>query len=149
EQADDLLALAGVGQDQGDVVGVQHAQVAVDGPGGVEDVAARAGGVERPGELQADVGRLAGAADGQPAAAGAGHGQQQLDGLKERRVEAVGDAVQRGGLGADDFAGVVELFVLAGGTVAGGPIVVDVQRHARLPAINNDVVSAADSDSRL
>jgi len=42
QQADDLVALAGVRQHQGDVVGVEHAQVAVDRAGGVEDVGAGA-----------------------------------------------------------------------------------------------------------
>ena len=67
EQADDLLALAAVRQDDDDVVGVDHAQVAVHGPGGVEQVGAGAGRVERADDLLADVGRLADAGDADPA----------------------------------------------------------------------------------
>src|SRR5690349_17150246 len=87
---------------------MQHAQVAVQGFRHVEDVRARAGRVEGAGELEADVGALAGAADGQAAAAGAGERGEQLDGAQERRVEASGDLDEGGGLGADDLAGVVE-----------------------------------------
>ena len=68
EQADDSSALAAVREEQGDVVGVDHAEVAVDGSGGVEDVGAGAGGVERADELLADVGGLADAGDGDAAA---------------------------------------------------------------------------------
>ena len=84
EQADDLLALAAVRQDQGDVVGVDHAQVAVDRLGGVEDVGAGAGRVERAGDLLADVGRLAGAGDGDAAGAAV----EEIDGLEEGIVQA-------------------------------------------------------------
>ena len=130
EQADDFLALAAVRQDQGDVVGVDHAEVAVDGAGGVEDVGAGAGRVEGAGDLLADVGRLAGAGDGEPACATVGEAGEQIHRPREGVVEAVGDEVEGGSLGADDLAGVVQ-------PVAGGRCGVGVQNlkgHGCLPA---------------
>ena len=84
QQADDFLALAAVRQDQGDVVGMDHAEIAVHGPGGVEDVGARAGRIEGAGDLLADVGRFAGAGD----ADAAGQPLQQIDGLQRRNRPA-------------------------------------------------------------
>ena len=91
-------------QGQHDVVGVDHAQVTVDGPGGVEHVGARAGRVEGARDLLADVGRLAGAGDGDAAGAAVA----QVHGLQERVVEPPGDLLEGGGLAADDLAGVGE-----------------------------------------
>src|SRR5207249_4326858 len=71
EDAKDLLALTAVRQDQGDVVGVDHAEIAVQRLGGVEDVGARAGRIERAGEFLTDVGGFAGAGDGDTAGAAA------------------------------------------------------------------------------
>src|SRR5205085_777485 len=69
EQAEQFLALAAVREEQGDVFGGDHAQVAVHGRRHVEDVGPGAGRVQRRGDLAADVRRLADAGDGDAAAA--------------------------------------------------------------------------------
>ena len=91
QQPQDFLALAAVGQHEHGVVGVDHAEVAVDGLGGVEEIGAGAGGVEGAGDFQAHVGGLAGAGDGDAAGAFAGDAQKDIDGLKEGVVESAGD----------------------------------------------------------
>src|SRR5205085_3691714 len=70
EQPDDLLAFAGVRQDHGDIIRVDHAQVAVHCLGGVEQVGAGAGGIQGADDLGRDVGRLADAGDADATAAG-------------------------------------------------------------------------------
>ncbi len=122
QQPDDLLALAAVRQDQDDVVGMDHAQVAVDGPGGVEDVGAGAGRVERAGDLLADVGRLAGAGDADAPGAAA----EELDGLQERLVEPLGHLEQGSRFFAHDLTRIGERVEKLGG-------IVDLQRHGKHP----------------
>ena len=124
EQADNLFAFAGVRQQQGDVVGMDHAKVAVNGAGGVEDIGAGAGGVEGAGQLLADVRRLAGAGDGHAATATA----QQLDGLEEGRAESFGDQFERGRLGAEHLPRIDQRIVL-GESKRGGRRLVDLKGH--------------------
>ncbi len=87
-----------------DVVRVDHAKVAVDGTRGIEHVGARAGRIERAGDLLPDVSRLAGAGNGDAS----GTLKDQVDGLKERVAQPAGDFFQGAGLGADELPGVVE-----------------------------------------
>jgi hypothetical protein len=101
---------------------VQHAKVAMRGPRHVQDVGARAGGVERAGDLLSDVRRLAGAGDADAAWATA----DQLDGLQERPIEPLGDLEQGGRLFAHDLAGIGERVEKLGGRV-------DLQRHGKHP----------------
>src|SRR5262249_61494107 len=84
EDAEDFFALAAVRQDQGDVVGVDHAEVAVQRLGGVENIGPRAGRVERAGDLLADVSGLAGAGEADATETAV----DEIDGLQERLVEA-------------------------------------------------------------
>ena len=108
EQPDDLVTLPRVRQDEGDIVGMEHAEIAMQSFGHVEDVGARAGRVEGASEFEADVGALAGAADGEPPAAGARQRGEQFDGAEEGAIEPGGDLDEGGGLDADDLACVVE-----------------------------------------
>jgi hypothetical protein len=68
DQADDFVRLAAVRQEERHVVGVDHAEVAVDRAGGVEAVGAGAGRIESAGDLRPHVGRLADADDRNTAA---------------------------------------------------------------------------------
>ena len=67
EEPNDFLALAAVRQRQHQIMRMQHAQIAVDGAGGVEDIGAGSGGIERAGDLLPDVRRLARPRNGDPA----------------------------------------------------------------------------------
>ena len=102
QQADDLLAFAAVRQGQDDIVGMDHAQIAVDGAGGVQDVGTGARRVERAGDLLADVGRFAGAGDRDPA----GAVPQQLHRLKERAVETIRHLVKGRRFRTDHLLGI-------------------------------------------
>src|SRR5205085_141516 len=103
-QANNLLTIAAVRQDQGDVVRVDHAEIAVNGAGCIHHVRAGAGGAERAGQLLADVGRFARASDCQPARTGA----NQLHRVKKSRIKAAGDKVQGGRLRFEDRARVAK-----------------------------------------
>ena len=98
--------------------------------GGVEDVGAGAGRVEGAGNLEADVGGLAGPGDGDAAEAVVGGAADQFDGLLESGVEALGDEFEGGRFGAKDLAGVAQA-VVAGRRGRG---LVDLQRHVGLLA---------------
>jgi hypothetical protein len=81
----ELGGLAGVGDADDDVVGRQHADVAVAGLGRMQEKCGRAGARERRGDLVTDVPRLAHAGHGNSAGAVV----QQAAGLDERRAEPV------------------------------------------------------------
>ena len=101
EQADEFVRLAAVREQQGDVVRVDHAEVAVDGAGGVEGVGAGAGGVERADELLADVRGLADAGDRDAAAAVEEHVGDAVEPVAETRR----DRLERRGLDSRECGG--------------------------------------------
>ena len=69
QQAQNLLRLAAGGERDDHIAGQQHAQVAVDGFGGVQKQGRRAGGAERGGDLLGDDAALAHAGDDDAAVA--------------------------------------------------------------------------------
>ena len=69
QERHELVGLAGIGEHEHDVVGRDHAEVAVHRLGGVHEERRRAGRRERGRELAPDVSRLADAADDDAAAA--------------------------------------------------------------------------------
>ena len=108
EQAEKLFGLAAVGEGEDDVAGGEHAEVAVNGLGGVEEVGGRAGGAERGGDLAGDDAALADAGD-DDASGAVGRVKQQIDRLGEGgehgAVEAEGELVESGGLDAHELRG--------------------------------------------
>ncbi len=108
EQTEDLFGLAGVGEGEDEVAGGDHAEVAVEGFGGVEEEGGGAGGAEGGGDLAGDDAGLADAGEGD-AAAGLERGAE-VEGAVEcgagGAVEAVGEVVQGGGFDADVVGGV-------------------------------------------
>ena len=108
EQPQDFLALAAVRKNKHGVVGMDHAEIAVNGASGVEKIGAGAGRVKSAGDFETHVGGFAGAGNGDTTRTFGADGQEYIDGLKKRIVEAVGDKFERGRFGTEDLAGVVE-----------------------------------------
>jgi hypothetical protein len=108
QQANDLLALATIGDDHDGVVGVHHAEVAVQGPRGVEQVGAGAGRVERADQLLGDVRRLADSRHADPAVR-LGAGPKPINRGGEGVVQVVGDVAEGVGLVPEQVARPVEL----------------------------------------
>ena len=107
QQFDDFLRFAAQRQGEDDIVLMDHAEIAVNGAGGVDEVGAGAGGVERAGDFLADVSRLAGAGD----ADASGAMVEQLDRLQKRLVEPIRDGQQRGRFAAHDLPSVIEAII--------------------------------------
>ena len=95
-----LVGLAAVRQRNDHVVGLDHAEIAVNRFGRVEEEGRRAGAGERGGDLPADDARLAHAGDDDAAAAV----EQQPDGALEAVVEPIDEREDRGRLGLQDLA---------------------------------------------
>ena len=106
QQADDLLGLAALREDQHHVVAAHAAQVAVDRLGRVQAMAGRAGRGQRGHDLLADQPRLAHAADDHVPPAR----MDQFDGPAKLAVEPVGQLGQGAALGEDHLPGEAELF---------------------------------------
>ncbi len=100
----DFLALAAMAQREHDIVGMEHAEIAVHGAGGVEDIGARAGRIEGAGDFLADVRRLAGAGD----ADAPGAAIKEFDRLQKGVVEPGGNLFESGGFATDYLAGIGE-----------------------------------------
>ncbi len=109
---------------------MDHAEVAVNGLGGVEEVGAGAGRVESAGDFETHVGGFAGAGDGDASGPFAGDAEQEIDGPEEGVVEAARDELKARRFGAEDAAGVVEPSVPPGRRFGQ----VDLQGHRRLHA---------------
>src|SRR5207244_9887938 len=89
----------------------------------IQAVSAGAGGVEGAGDFLADVRRLAGAGDTDPAGAAA----EQLDGINKGVIETIGDLEQGSRFFANDLAGIGEPVEELGR-------VDNLQRHGRVLA---------------
>ena len=101
KQAHQLMGLAAVGDGNGQVPLGQHAQVAMDGVGGMDEQGGRPGAGESRGDLPGDDARFPHA--GEDHAPGAG--DQQFDGLVETMVETGNERRDRLGLRLQDFPG--------------------------------------------
>jgi len=103
QEAKELFGLAAVGEGEDGVAGGDHAHVAVDGFGGVEEVSGRAGGAKGRGDLAGDDAAFADAGEDDAAIAPGGF-EELVDGLSEGSehgaVEAKGQLVESGGLDA-------------------------------------------------
>ncbi len=107
DEVEELLGLAAVGEGEDDVVGRGHAEVAVDGFGGMKEVGRGAGGAEGGGDLAGDDAGLADA--GEEDALRSGGGEEYVHGRGEGRehggVETEGEVEERGGFDADEVGG--------------------------------------------
>ncbi|MNT31792.1 hypothetical protein D3C72_1676420 [compost metagenome] len=90
EDGQQFLARARIGDGDEHVVAGDHAQVAVDGLGGMHEEGGRAGGGQRRGDLAGDVSRFSDAAHDHAAAAG----EQQVHDLGEGVVQPGGQVLQ-------------------------------------------------------
>jgi hypothetical protein len=104
EQAENLLGLAAGGERNDHIAGHEHAQVAVDGFGGVQKEGGRACGAERGGDLLGNDAALAHAGDHDAAVILAAV-KDQLDGAAEGfghgAFKALGEGFESGCFGAD------------------------------------------------
>src|SRR5262245_16021696 len=105
---------------------MDHAEIAVHGAGAVKHVGARAGRVQRTGDLLADVRRFARAGDADSPRTV----EEEIDNFEEGTIEAVGDPFESGGLGANDLARVRQ----AVGVVPQLVRSVQVKAHGRILA---------------
>ena len=108
QQVDELVRFAGVGQREDGVFGLEQAEVAVHGLGGVQNVGRRAGAGEGGGDLLADVEGFADAGDDDLAAAGQ-RGPERLDRGVERAVEPLAGAPQGGDLDVENGLGFFQM----------------------------------------
>ncbi len=97
QQADDLVALTAVRECQDHVVRVQHAEIAVQRSGGIQEISARARGIQGADDLPADILRLAHSGNCNSTAAI----EQKIHNMEKRAVEPLGHLAQRVGLGAE------------------------------------------------
>src|SRR5262249_8350900 len=104
EKAKYLLTFPAMGQDEDDVLGVHHAEIAVHGPRGIENVGPRARRVEGAGDLLANVCGLAGARDGDSATTGG----EEPNGFHKGGAEPVRNLLQGGGFRADNLPAVFQ-----------------------------------------
>ena len=99
EQASDLFGLAAVRDDYDDVVAGHHAEISVDGLGGMHDERRRAGAGERGRNLPPDYSGLAHAGDYDPPFAAEDH----IDGALEAFAYPVAQLENGFGLDAQNF----------------------------------------------
>ena len=108
KEVEELFGFAAVGEGEDGVAGGDHAEVAVDGFGGVEEVGGSAGGAEGGGDLAGDDADFADAGE-DDAAAVADAVEEEIDGRGEGGehggVEAEGEVEEGGGLDADEVGG--------------------------------------------
>ncbi len=108
EEAQDLLGFTGGGEREHEVAPGEHAQIAMDGFGGMEEERGRAGGGERSGDLLRDDAALAHAGD-DDAASRLTAAKDQLDSSGEGRghgaFEPRGEREEALRLGADEVCG--------------------------------------------
>ena len=101
QDGEDLGGLAGVGDGDDHVLGLDHAQIAVAGLAGVHEERRCTRRRQRGGDLAADVAALAHAADHHPPAAG----EDQLAGAREAGAESRNEGGDGVGLQPEHFAG--------------------------------------------
>ena len=107
EEAEEFFGLAAVGEGDEDVMGGEHAEVAVDGFGGMEEVRRGAGGTEGGGDLAGDDAGFAHTGEENGARVGgqdAVHGA--LEGGQERGFQTVGEGGEGSGFESDEAGGV-------------------------------------------
>ena len=107
EQADDFFGFAAVGDSEHGVAAGEHAEVAVDGFGGMQEEGRRAGAGESGGDFAGDEAGFAHAGDDDAAFAG----EEEIDGFLEGGVEASEDVLDGLGFDLEDAAGGVEAHV--------------------------------------
>jgi hypothetical protein len=108
QQVDELVRFAGIGEREDGVFGLEQAEIAVHGFGGVQDVGGRAGAGESGGDLLADVEGLADAGDDDLAAAGE-RGPERFDRGVEGAVEPRAGPPQRGDLDVENGLGLFQM----------------------------------------
>ena len=101
DQIGQFRCLARVRDGDNRVVAGDHAQIAVAGLGGVDELRGRAGAGQRRCDLFGDMAGLADAGDNHAPACR----NQQVDCLTKTIIKAVGQLLKRLGFGADDAAG--------------------------------------------
>ncbi len=115
QQAQNLLGFSRCRERDDHVAGHQHAQVAVHGLGGMQKQRRRAGGAERGGDLLRDDAAFAHAGDHDAAvrlAAMKNHVDGAGEGLGHGSIEARGESLKRGGLGAHQLRGLERVVLL-------------------------------------
>ena len=108
EEIDDFLGFAAVGDGEERVAAGEHAEIAVEGFGGMKKKGWRAGAGEGGGDFAADEAGLAHAGDDDAAFAG----EEEIDGVDEGGVEAREDILDGLGFDAENAAGGVEAHAL-------------------------------------
>jgi hypothetical protein len=101
EQAEDFVALAGVGENDHEVAGANCADIAVQGVAGMQEMTRGAGGGESGGQFSGNDAGLADAGGQDRAAAII----DELEGTVELVIEEAGDRFDSAGLDLDELAG--------------------------------------------
>jgi hypothetical protein len=96
-----LAGVAGIGQRQDGIARCDHAEIAMAGFGGVNELRRRPGRGEGRRDLARDVSALAHAGDGDPPLGR----RKKVDRLGELSAQLVGKRCQAGNLGPEDLAG--------------------------------------------
>ena len=106
QEGEELFGFAACGEGDDEVAGGEHAEVAVEGFGGMEEVGGGSGGAEGGGDLAGDDAAFADAGEEDAVMCFRG-GDEEVDGLGEGfcggAIEAIGEIVEGGGFEADDL----------------------------------------------
>src|SRR5665213_249408 len=109
---------------------MDHAEVAVNGSRGVEEIGAGAGRVQSTGDFKTYIGGFAGAGDSDTARALRTDAHEYIDGLEKGIVQAARDEFESRRFSAEDTTGVVEPPIRPGRRIRQ----MDLQGHLRLHA---------------